>query len=142
MHGILRGAVFIAFCGLVAGCIQTQVLPLAPNAVRIDTHATGGSTRNTVGETMVAAAKATLAAGYTHFVLSDAKLGQGDQLAGTFGSSSGSYGGGGISIFGSSTASYRNTADAGVTVTMYRANDPAAKNAFEADAILKQYGGS
>ena len=68
----------ISICGLLAalmlaGCIATQEMPLAPNVVRIDTQAGGLLfTGQTVPQTMRAAANATLQRGYTHFKFADA----------------------------------------------------------------------
>ena len=101
-----------SICGILAalmlaGCIATQEMPLAPNVVRIDTQAGGLLfTGQTVPQTMRAAANATLQRGYTHFKFADASLQQGSVVTGTIGSSntnftgtsnttvSGNYGGG------------------------------------------------
>jgi len=40
-----------------------------------------------------------------------------------------------------STSIYPRTADAAVTVVMFRANEPEAKNALDAAVVLKRYGG-
>ena len=74
-------------------------------------------------------------------------LGQGTQLAGisSYGNGSAFAAGYGNSAYASgysngfSTPIYRRTADVGVTVIMFQANEPGAKNAFDAATILKQY---
>ena len=40
---------------------------------------------------------------------------------------------------GISTPMYRRTADVDVTVVMFHADEPGAKDAFDAAAVLKQY---
>src|SRR5260370_42155121 len=99
--GVGRGEFPCALFGalVLSGCISTQEMPLAPNVVRIDTHAGGWLfTGQTVPATMRAAAKATLDRGYTHFKFTDASMGQGSVVTGTIGSGnttvSGNYGGG------------------------------------------------
>lgn len=129
---------------LVAGCIRTQEMPLAPNMVRIDTQASGLLfTGQAVPQTMRRAAELTLQAGYTHFRFEQTTSAQGSQLAGVVSSDnvSGSYGGGSFQAtgFGSSSAVYRPTANAGATVIMLKAGDPGIENAFDAAAILKRY---
>jgi anti-sigma factor RsiW len=44
-----------------------------------------------------------------------------------------------IDTNGISTPIYRRTSDVVVTVVMFHANEPGAKNAFDAAAILKRY---
>jgi hypothetical protein len=117
---------------LLSGCITSQTMPLAPNMVRIDTQAGGLLfAGQTVPATMKAAATATLNAGYSHFRLSEASTGVGDRYAGT------TCGGG--SNFATCTNIRAPTSQAGVTVTMFHANEPGAKGAFEAQQILAQY---
>jgi hypothetical protein len=132
----------------LAGCISTQEMPLAPNMVRIDTHASGFLfTGQTVPQTMRAAAKASLDRGYTHFKFADAGLQQGSVVTGVVGSEnanfSGTYGhgfaSGNASSFGSSSVVRAPTVAAAVTVIMFRATDPAAKDAFDAQQVLMQY---
>jgi hypothetical protein len=160
----------IAFiCGLlaalmVAGCISTQEMPLAPNVVRIDTQSSGWLfTGQTIPQTMRAAASATLQRGFTHFRFADAGLHQGSVVAGTIGSSNtnvmgtsnttitGNYGGGyvnaNVNSFGNATATTYGstsvirapTAGAAATVIMFHANEPGAQGAFEAAQVLRQY---
>ena len=159
----------ISICGLLAalmlaGCIATQEMPLAPNVVRIDTQAGGLLfTGQTVPQTMRAAANATLQRGYTHFKFADASLQQGSVVAGTVGSSntnvtgssnttmSGSYGRGfmnanattfgsaNATTFGSTGVVRAPTASAAATVTMFHANQPEAQGAFDAAQVLAQY---
>jgi hypothetical protein len=117
---------------VLAGCITTQEMPLAPNVVRIDTQAGGLLfTGQTVPQTMRAAAKATLAAGYTHFRFSDAS-----SEVGTRSSMACSWGryGGGCGEVG------RPVSQVGVTVTMFHAKEPGAAGAFDAQQVLAQYG--
>ena len=143
----------IVVCGTLAavalvGCISTQEMPLAPNMVRIDTQAGGLLfTGQTVPQTMRAAAKATLDRGYTHFRFADASVQQGSVVTGTIGSGttnvSGNYGGGFMNAnatsFGSNSVVRAPTAAAAATVIMFRANEPGAQGAFDAEQVLKQY---
>jgi hypothetical protein len=149
---------------MLAGCISTQEMPLAPNAVRIDTQSRGMLfTGQTVPQTMRAAAKATLERGYTHFRFADASMQQGSVVVGTVGSSdtyvtgtsnthmTGMYGGGFVNAnatsfgsanattFGSSSVVRAPTAGAAATVIMFHANEPGAQGAFDAAQVLKQY---
>jgi hypothetical protein len=130
------------------GCISTQEMPLAPNIVRIDTQAGGLLfTGQTVPATMRAAAKATLDRGYTHFKFADAGLSQGSVVTGAVGTSNTSFNGtygsgfasGNSNSFGTSSLIRAPTAGAAATVVMFRANEPGAQDAFEAQQILKQY---
>lgn len=124
----------------VAGCARTQVLPLAPNAVQINTHGRGLIAQNqVVPQTMRTAAAATLRAGYTHFKFADASLRQGEVVTGAIGNASGTYGGGSYSGWGSSTVIRAPTASASVTVIMFKEKDAGAKGAFNARDVLKQY---
>ena len=123
-------------------------MPLAPNVVRIDTQARGFLfTGQTVPQTMRAAAKATLDRGYTHFKFADAGLNQGSVVTGVVSNSnsnfSGTYGQGFVSgnsnSFGTASVVRAPTASAAATVIMFRANEPGAQGAFEADQVLRQY---
>ena len=108
--------------------------------MRIDTQAGGLLFVNrAVPETMRAAAKATIERGYTHFRLEDANLAQGSTYVGSIGNASGTYGGGGYSAWGSSTALRRPEARSAATVVMFLARDPKARGAFRAEDVLKQY---
>lgn len=140
---------FSALCSIVASslllgaCVSTQVMPLAPNAVRIDTRASGLLYHGrAVPETMAAAARETLARGYTHFRFADASMGQGSEVVGatSWGSGQAYAYGNSINYSGSgmTTVNRRNVEGAAVTVLMFRANEPGAKNAFEARRILTQ----
>jgi hypothetical protein len=132
----------------LAGCLSTQEMPLAPNVVRIDTQAGGWLfTGQTVPATMRAAANATLVRGYSHFKFTDASMGQGSVVTGTVGTDntnvSGTYGHGFMNAnansFGTTSVVRAPTAGAAVTVVMFHANEPGAKEAFDAEQILKQY---
>jgi hypothetical protein len=135
---------------LLAGCVSTQEMPLAPNVVQLDTHASGALfAGQATSQTMKRAAELTLQSGYTHFRLENAQMPQGSLLAGVYSSGTGTaYASGfGNSAYatgysnGLSTPIYRRTADVAVTVVMFHANEPGAKNAFDATAILRGYGG-
>src|SRR5262245_40533289 len=124
-------AIAMLLASAVGGCITSQAMPLAPNQVRIDTRAGGLLFVNqTVPTTMREAATQTLRAGYTHFKLSQAASGVGETASTSC--SWGRYGGGCGDVF-------RPTSGASVTVTMFRANDPQAKDAFDAEQVLAQY---
>jgi hypothetical protein len=128
----------------LAACARSEVLPLAPNMVRIDTRAQGLIAQSqAVPQTMRTAAKATLDAGYTHFRFADANLGQGSMYAGSIGNASGSVTGtrnsATFSGWGSSSALYTPTTNAAVTVIMFKANEQGAKGAFDAKEIYQKY---
>ncbi|HEY1941541.1 MAG TPA: hypothetical protein VGH40_05395 [Roseiarcus sp.] len=122
-------------------------MPLAPNVVRLDTHASGLLFADKAGAvTLHRAAELTLQNGYTHFRLEQADISHGSQLAGVYSTSTGNaYGtayGNSIAVsdssFGMSTPIYRPTADVGVTVVMFHAGEPGAVGAFDAKHILGQ----
>lgn len=136
----------------LSGCIRTLEMPLAPNAVRIDTQASGALFVNqAVPSTMRAAANATLQRGYTHFKIQQADLGQGEVYAGSVGNSSGTvntygtYGRGVVqanssySGYSSSTAINKPVSNSSATVVMFHRKDPQSKGAFDAEEVLKQY---
>lgn len=116
----------------LSGCVSTQEMPLSQNMVRIDTRASGAFfTDDAVPATMIAAAKATLARGFTHFKFADAKLGQGSEVTGEslmFGQA-----------WASSSVNRMPTSSSAATVVMFHENEPGAKGALEAATILAQY---
>jgi hypothetical protein len=115
----------------LGGCITSQTMPLAPNMVQIDTKASGLLfTGQAVPETMRQASKATLEAGYTHFKFQNAATGIGAEQVSSCGW--GRYGGG-------CSSGVRDTTNNRVTVIMFRATDPQAKDAFDAAATLAKY---
>jgi hypothetical protein len=125
-------------------------MQLAPNMVRLDTHAGGALfVGQATGQTMKRAAELTLQNGFTHFRLEQASMAQGEQLAGVYnyGTGSASAASFGSSAFatgqasGFSTPIYGRTADVAVTVVMFHADDPGAKDSFDAAEVLKKYGG-
>jgi hypothetical protein len=131
-----------------AGCVSTEEMPLAPNMVRLDTHAAGALfVGQATGQTMRRAAELTLQNGYTHFRLEQAQMSQGSQFAGTSTYNTGSaiatgYGNSAFvsgSSSGFSTPIYARTADVGVTVIMFHGNEAGAKGAFNAAEVLKRY---
>lgn len=130
----------IAAASILVACASTQTMPLAPNMVRIDTRARGVIAQSqAVPQTMRTAAKETLDRGYTHFRFADANLGQGEIYAGSIGNVSGTYGGGNYNAWGSSTAVNAPITNAAVTVIMFKANEPGAKGAFNAQEIFLKY---
>lgn len=144
MNFVLKTAVAVVVVMSTSGCVSTQEMPLAPNVVRLDTHAAGllftGQARS---QTMRRAAEVTLQNGYSHFRLEQAEMSHGSQLAGVYSTSSGfAYGNGDFmtgSATGFATPEYRPTADVGVTVVMFHANEPGAVGAFNAAGVLKKY---
>ena len=74
----LKFAILIGAALGLAGCLNTQVMPLAPNVVRVDTQAGGWLyAGKAVPATMVAAARETLARGYSHFSSASRTWGKG-----------------------------------------------------------------
>lgn len=67
MHPPISTLCVFAFGLLIAGCVSTGEIPLAPNLVRLDTHAP--FTSEAASQTMRRAAELTLQNGYTHFRL-------------------------------------------------------------------------
>ncbi|MDK9695523.1 MAG: hypothetical protein OEL76_03960 [Siculibacillus sp.] len=121
---------------------------MAPNVLRLDTQASGFAyIGQTVPATMRLAAKRTLEAGYTHFRLDQVASSQGSQVTGassTFNGSGQAWGYGNsawgtMSGHGHTTVWRKPTSNVGVTVIMFRANDPGARDAFKAEDILKRY---
>jgi hypothetical protein len=144
MSGIKRFSVVALASLALAGCVHTQELPLAPNVVRLDTQASGLLFAGQApAATMRRAAELTLQHGYSHFRFEQASMAQGSELSGVYSSGSASaYGNAyGATAYGSgvSTPIYRPTANVGVTVVMFRANEPGAQGAFVAADVLKQY---
>ena len=146
----LKTKVFAAsvLCAATTGCVTTQEMPISPNEVRLDTRASGLlSVGQAVPQTMRKAAQLTLDGGFTHFRLQQVDSKQGDRLAGTYSTASGSAfatGNGNSAIVsgsasGLSTPIYRKTSDVGATVIMYHADEPGAKDAFDAAEVLKKY---
>ena len=130
----MKARLFSVLLGaLLAGCVTTQELPLAPNIVRLDTQASGLlSVGSTTAVTMRRAAEATIRAGYTHFRLEQAQMSQGSQVGALVGTD---YGNGLATV----TAIHRPTASEAVTVVMFHANEPGAQGAFVAEDVLHQY---
>lgn len=133
----------------LVSCATTSEMPLAPNMVRLDTSASGLIYTSQAGQiTMKKAAEATLTRGYTHFRLEQAATSQGSQLVGM---NTHTTGWGQTNVYGNTAyGSYRGTsysmpihaptAQIGVTVIMFRANEAGAKGAFDAAVVLKKQG--
>jgi hypothetical protein len=148
MHRPIKTLPIVALGLLIAGCVSTQEMPLAPNIVRLDTHASGALfTGQTASQTMRRAAELTLQNGYTHFRLEQAQMSQGSQFGGVYSSGAGNafvtgYGNAAFvsgNSSGFSTPIYRPTADVDVTVVMFHAGEAGAKGAFDAKAVLVKY---
>ena len=146
----IGGKLWLVLIGvLIAGCVTTQEMPLAPNIVRLDTHASGALFAGHAADvTMQKAAEATVKNGFDYFRLEQAQMSQGEQLAGVYSASSGSavatgYGNS-VSVSGSgsgfATPIRRPTADVGVTVVMFHADEAGAKGAFNARDVMAKYG--
>ena len=142
---ITRALIASAVSVVLAGCVSTQELQLAPNMVRLDTNARGALFVGHAGDiTLQQAAKATVKNGYEYFRLDQAQMGSGSQLVGvsSYGSAS-VYGGPYMaSAYGSgfSTPIYAPTSEIGVTVIMFHPNEPGAKGAFNSAEVLKRLG--
>lgn len=132
----------------LVSCATTNEMVLAPNVVRLDTNASGLIYTSQAGQiTMKKAAESTIKRGYTHFRLEQASTSQGSRMVGmnTYGSGFGQASVYGNTAYGSysgssfSTPTYAPTAQVGVTVIMFRANEAGAKGAFDAaDVLLKK----
>jgi hypothetical protein len=133
---------------LTASCVQTTEMPLAPNVVRLETTGGGLIGRSEVPkQTMRKAAELTLEKGYSHFKFADPSVNSRSEIAGyppgmttTRATVIGNTG------FATTTSSpgflvRQRRTDIGVTVVMFHANDPGARGAFDAKAVLKAYGG-
>lgn len=130
---------------VLSACIHTQEMPLAPNVVRIDTQASGllfvGQASSS---TIRRAAELTLKNGYSHFRLDQAQVSQGSVITGVYSTSTGYATGtryGGVSYlkgtsYGSSFVGRAPTANVGVTVIMFHANEPGAEGTFSAAEVL------
>lgn len=136
-------------CAALASCATTNEMPLSKNAVRLDTNASGLIFTSAAGAiTMQKAAEATLRRGYTHFQLAQAQTASGSQFVGmnTYGSGSANasvYGNTAYGTYNSSSYStpmYAPTAQIGVTVVMFHANEAGAKGGFDAAEVLKKKG--
>lgn len=128
----MRRFVLTLAAGALAACVNTMEMPIAPNKVRINTEASGWLFQGAaVPSTMVAAAKATLARGYTHFRFDEAGVDQGSEITGAS-----LYGGRG---FAAASVNRVNVEKSVATVTMFNVDEPGAKGAFEAVQVLAQY---
>lgn len=130
----------------LAACVTTQEMPLSANVWRIQTEAGGLLfVGQAAPQTLKRAAELTLKQGYTHFKLVDASVATGSEFAGYVPGQSNTtvnVNAMGNAAYGTTTYSpgvalRRPTAQAGATVIMYHSNDPEAKNALDAEAILK-----
>lgn len=136
-------------CAALTSCATTSEMPLAKNMVRLDTNASGLLFTSAAGAiTMKKAAEATVKRGYTHFRLEQVATAQGSRLVGvntnTFGTANASLYGN--SAYGSYSANsfsspvYAPTAQVGVTVIMFNANETGARGAFDAAEVIKKNG--
>ena len=126
----MRSICLVAPALALAACVTTQEMPLAPNVVRLDTHASGDMFgEDAPGQTMRRAAEVTLQNGFSYFQLQQAQMSQGSEMAGVYAPASSAF----------ATPIYHQTADVAVTVVMFHANDIGAKSAFNAADVLKKY---
>ena len=142
----MRKFIVATIAGLgVSACVSTQEMPLAPNEVRLDTHAAAWFTGQAASVTMRRAAESTLQNGYSYFRLEQASVSQGTQLAGVSNYSTGSayatgFGNSAVATGYSSgipsTPIYRRTADVGVTVVMFHAGEPGAETRLQQYDLL------
>jgi hypothetical protein len=132
----MKKFVFVTAVAALSACIRTQEMPLAPNVVRIDTQAAGLLfAGQATGQTMRRAAEITLQHGYSHFRLDQVGMSQGSEVSGiyTYGTANASGYAAGNSAYGSATSSgfatpiRRPTANVGVTVIMFHADEAGAK---------------
>lgn len=141
--------VAVLLCAALVSCATTNEMVLAPNVVRLDTNASGLIYTSQAGQiTMKRAAEATIKRGYTHFRLEQATTSQGSQMVGmsTYGSGFGQASMYGNTAYGSysgssfSTPMYAPTAQVGVTVVMFKANEAGAVGAFDAAEVVAKQG--
>ncbi|TCN32485.1 hypothetical protein [Sinorhizobium americanum] len=147
MKRIMMSALLSA--ALVTSCATTSEMPLAQNMVRLDTNASGLIFTSAAGAiTMKKAAEATLRRGYSHFRLEQAQTASGSRFVGmnTYGSGTAQASVYGNTAYGSysgssfSTPMYAPTAQIGVTVVMFHANEAGARGAFDAADVLAKKG--
>ena len=146
----MRKSIVAIIAGLgVSACVSTQEMPLAPNEVRLDTHAAGALfTGPSAGVTMRRAAELTLQNGYSYFRLEQASVSQGTptrrrgatiQPGPPTRPASATVRSRPDIRAASRRRSTRRSADVGVTVVMFHAGEPGAKDAFDAAEVLKKY---
>lgn len=133
----------------LASCATTSEMPLAKNMVRLDTNAQGLLFTSQAGQmTMKRAAEATIKRGYTHFRLEQVQTASGSRFVGM---NTNSWGTANASVYGNSAYGnynatsfsspvYAPTAQIGVTVIMFNANEAGANGAFDAAEVIKNGG--
>lgn len=130
----MKRLLILCLAAASSGCISTREQPLAPNMVRIETEAGGTLYRGMAAPaTMTAAAKATLARGFTHFKMSEVSGGMGEDVLAMSQSGNQKV----LTVHAVNGGSDVSNA----TITMFREGDPGARDAFDAQAVLTQYGG-
>lgn len=134
---------------VLTGCATTSEMPLAANMVRLDTNASGLIFTSQAGQiTMKKAAEATVRRGYTHFRLEQVQTASGSRFVGmnTYGSGTAQASVYGNTAYGTysgstfSTPTYAPTAQVGVTVIMFHANEAGARGAFDAAEVIRNGG--
>jgi len=121
----MRVLMMIAAIVFLGGCVQTRELQMAQNVVRLETEGRGRIGAQAVdGAIMKRAAEATLQRGYTHFRLDGANMNSRSEIIGF---SAG---------FNSISADRMRVTNVGATVTMYKANEPGARGALDAEEVL------
>ena len=114
-------------------------MPLALNAVRLDTQASGLLFTGKVARRRCRAPlNCPLQKGFTHFRLEQAAMVQGSELAGVYSSASVSRRRGYLTASDLATPIYTPTASVAVTVLMLKADDPRATDAFDAAQVLRE----
>ena len=140
----MRAFLPVVLIGLMASaCVSQREMPLADNVYRIQTEGRGLIAGSQVEQrTMKRAAELTLERGYTHFRLHDASMTDRRDFVGMTGGSAMTtfnYGGGfgsGFTTYNPPQAITTPVSTAGVTVVMYRQNEPGARGALDAEQIL------
>lgn len=135
----------IPLAALVAGCVSTSEMQVAPNAYQLETNAGGLVFMGSAGpQTLKRAAELTVAKGYTHFRLEGTGLQTGSQVAGILpGRTYGQATVVGNTVYGSaystpSTVVRGPTERVTATVVMFHSSDPEAQGAFDAEQVLKE----
>ncbi|RCL04140.1 MAG: hypothetical protein JSC189_000188 [Candidatus Tokpelaia sp. JSC189] len=153
----MKNIIALALLFILAGCIRSNEIALAPNVIRINTQASGGlSIGKANTEMMKKAAETTINRGYTHFIISDYSYGNETIVSGvnhnTYGTINGTtfgainnnmYMGNALGTYNSNTYSNVITMPverSSMTIIMFKQGDKTPPNAWEAKIVLDKGG--